>query len=117
MPVDHVSRKRNEWENQMKTRTLLRRLVLFGVPLILGGLEIVHPIPGTSGIVATLSPQINWWLTLHLFTTGLPGWVPTISRIGVWFFFVFYLALDSIAGIANVIIRTAQALPPSQIPS
>lgn len=131
MLVDNVSRGREERENQMRTRTLLRRLVLFGVPLILGGLEIFHPVPGTSGIVATLSPQVNWWLTLHLLqlplfgllavavlllTAGLPGWVTTISRIGVWFFVVFYLAIDDIAGIANgIIIRTAQGLPPSQL--
>src|SRR5437763_5723693 len=97
----------------MGTRTLLRRLVLFGVPLILGCLEIFHPVLGTSGIVATLSPQVNWWLTLHLLqlllfgllavavlllTMGLPGWVTTISRIGVWFFVVFYMALDTLAG-------------------
>lgn len=131
MLVDNVSRGREERENQMRIRTLLRRLVLFGVPLILGGLEIFHPFPGTSGIVATLSPQLTWWLTLHLLqlplfgllavalwllTAGLPGWVTTISRIGVWFFVVFYLPLDSIAGIANgIIIRTAQGLPPSQL--
>lgn len=127
MLFDNMSRGREE---QVRTRTLLRRLVLFGVPLILGGMEIFHPVPGTSGIVATLSPQVNWWLTLHLLqlplfgllavavlllTTGLHGWAATISRIGVWFFIVFYLAQDDVAGIANgIIIRAAQGVPPSQ---
>lgn len=127
MLFDNVSRVREE---QVSTRTLLRRLVLFGVPLILGVLEIFHPVPGTSGIVATLSPQVNWWLTLHLLqlplfgllavavlllTAGLHGRAATISRIGVWFFIVFYLAQDDVAGIANgIIIRAAQGVPPSQ---
>jgi hypothetical protein len=126
MLFDNVSRGQEE---QLRTRTLLRRLLLFGVPLILGGLEIFHPVPGTS-IVATLSPQVNWWLTLHLLqlplfgllavavlllTTGLHGWAATISRIGVWFFIVFYLAQDDVAGIGTgIIIRAAQGVPSSQ---
>ena len=127
MLVDNVSRGQEE---QVRTRTLLRRLVLFGVPLILGILEIFHPVVGMSGIVATLSPQVTWWLTLHLLqlplfgllavavlllTADLHGWAATISRIGVWFFVVFYLAGDVIAGIATgVIIWAAQGVPLSQ---
>jgi hypothetical protein len=128
---DTVRRGGDEPDNQMGIRIVLRRLVLFGVPLIVGSLELFHPVPGTSGIVATLSPQVTWWLTLHLLqlplfgllavavwllTTGVPGWATTVSRVGAWFFIVFYLALDDIAGIANgIIIHAAQGLPPSQL--
>jgi hypothetical protein len=86
------------------TRTLLRRLVLLGTPLVLGTLEIWHPTP--SGAESTFEVIVNnadWWLTLHilqlplfgfmalavyLLVDGLHGWAATISRTGAWFFLV-----------------------------
>ena len=94
------------------TRTLLRRLVLLGTPLVLGTLEIWHPTPtGTESTFEVIVNNAEWWFTLHilqlplfgpmglavyLLVDGLHGWAATISRIGAWFFVVFYIALDSV---------------------
>lgn len=88
----------------------LRRLVLLGTPLVLGILEIWHPTSNESPFNLIVD-NANWWFTLHilqlplfglmalavyLFVDGLHGWAATISRIGAWFFVVFYIALDSV---------------------
>ncbi len=112
---------RNRW-------TLLRQLVIIFSPLTLGILEIWHPVgePNKSAFESIL-PQVDWWLTLHLFqvplfglmalavflmVNTLQGWAARISRIGIAFFVVFYTALDAITGIAGgVLIRSARNLP------
>ena len=107
----------------------LRRLVLLGTPLVLGILEIWHPTSNESTFDLIVD-NANWWFTLHilqlplfglmalavyLLVDGLQGWAATISRIGAWFFVVFYIALDSIVGIAGgVIARGARGLPADQ---
>jgi len=107
----------------------LRRLVLLGTPLVLGILEIWHPTSSESPFDLIVD-KANWWFTLHLLqlplfglmalavyllVDGLHGWAATISRIGAWFFVVFYIALDSILGIAGgVIARGARELPADQ---
>jgi hypothetical protein len=113
------------------TRSLLRRLVLLGTPLVLGTVEIWHPTPtGTESTFDVIVDSANWWFTLHilqlplfglmalavyLLVDGLHGWAATISRIGAWFFLVFYIALDSVLGIAGgVIARGARRLPADQ---
>jgi hypothetical protein len=112
-------------------RTLLRSLVLLGTPLVLGILEIWHPTPtGTESTFEVIVNNADWWFTLHvlqlplfglmglaiyLLVDGLHGWAATISRIGAWFFLVFYIALDSVLGIAGgVIARGAHRLPADQ---
>jgi hypothetical protein len=113
------------------TRTLLRRLILLGTPLVLGILEIWHPTPSrTESTFEVIVNNADWWLTLdilqlplfglmalavYLLVDGLHGWAATISRIGAWFFAVFYIALDSVLGIAGgVIARGAHRLPADQ---
>jgi hypothetical protein len=113
------------------TRTLLRRLVLLGTPLVLEILEIWHPTSsGTESTFEVIVNNADWWLILHilqlplfglmalavyLLVDGLHGWAATISRIGAWFFAVFYIALDSVLGIAGgVIARGAHRLPADQ---
>lgn len=107
----------------------LRRLVLLGTPLVLGTLEIWHPTSNESTFDLIVD-SANWWFILHilqlplfglmalavyLLVDGLHGWAATISRIGAWFFVVFYIALDSIVGIAGgVIARGARGLPADQ---
>lgn len=107
----------------------LRRLVLLGTPLVLGILEIWHPTSNESPFDIIVD-NANWWFTLHilqlplfglmalaiyLLVDDLHGWAATISRIGAWFFLVFYIALDSILGIAGgVIARGARGLPADQ---
>jgi len=49
-----------------------RRLVLLGVPLLLGILELGHPalLPGDP-VVATIGPIATWWTTLHVLQVPL----------------------------------------------
>ena len=84
----------------------LRQLVMLLTPLILGILEIWHPVgvPGKSAFESIL-PKADWWVTLHilqlplfglmalavfLMVKNLEGWAATISRIGIAFFVIFY---------------------------
>jgi hypothetical protein len=77
-------------------RTLLRRLVLLGTPLVLGILEIWYPTPsGTESTFEVIANNADWWFTLHvlqlplfglmalavyLLVDGLHGWAAAISR-------------------------------------
>ena len=108
----------------------LPRLVLLGTPLVLGILEIWHPTPSGTESTFDVVDHADWWFTLHilqlplfglmalavyLLVENLHGWAATISRIGAWFFVVFYIALDSVLGIAGgVIARGARELPADQ---
>ncbi|QLE54806.1 hypothetical protein [Nostoc sp. TCL26-01] len=109
---------------------ILRQLVIVLSPLILGILEIWHPlgVPSKSAFDSIL-PQVDWWLTLHLLQVPLFGLVALavflmvkylrglaarISRMGMAFFIVFYTSLDAITGIAGgMLIRSARNLPPN----
>jgi hypothetical protein len=116
--------------NVLERQIFFQRLILLGVPLILGILEIWHPVglPGKTPYESVL-PKVDWWLTLHLLqlplfgmlglsvlllVNNLQGWAVTLSRIGIAFFIVFYNALDSIMGIAGgLLIRSARYLSPN----
>lgn len=117
----------------MDKYTRLRELIVVISPLTLGLLEIWHPVgsPNKTAFEA-LSPQVDWWITIHLLqvplfglvalsvillVNNLRGWAATISRIGIGCFIVFYPTLDSITGIAGgLLIRSAQELPPKLHP-
>jgi hypothetical protein len=107
---------------------LLRRLVLLGTPLVLGLLEIWHPIVPAEGVFDSLAPHVRWWTILHLLqlplfgllalavvllTWDLQGRLVTLIRVAMGSFVIFYGALDSIAGIANgIVVSTGLALGP-----
>lgn len=111
--------------NQQK---IFKQLIIVLSPLILGMLEIWHPV-GVVGKTAyeVILPQVDWWLTLHflqlplfgmmalavfLMVAPLQSWAAKISRIGIGFFVIFYTALDAITGIAGgMLIRSARDLP------
>jgi hypothetical protein len=99
---------------------LLRRLVLLGVPLLLGILELGHPalLPGDP-IVATIGPIVTWWTTLHVLQVplfALLGFAvimlvrdidnqsATISRWAIAIFIVVYPAFDAAVGISSGIL-------------
>jgi hypothetical protein len=103
---------------------LFRRSLLFGVPLILGILELGHPalLPGDA-IVATISPIVTWWTTLHILQVPLfallgfavimlvrdiDNQAATISRCAIAIFIVVYPAFDAAVGISSgILCRTA----------
>jgi hypothetical protein len=118
--------KRDTWNSEF---SIIQKWIIATSPLILGILEIWHPVglPGKTAF-ESISPQVNWWLLLHvlqlplfglialsivLLVKDLSGWAATVSRIGMACFIVFYPALDAITGIAGgLLIRSAQSLPP-----
>ena len=68
---------------------LSRRLIMFGVPLVLGLLELGHPalLPGDD-IVATIAPIATWWTILHVLQ------VPLFALLGVAVFFWSVISTD-----------------------
>ncbi|GBF82730.1 hypothetical protein [Aphanothece sacrum] len=110
--------------------TWWQRVIILGTPLTLGILEMWHPVglPNKTPFESVL-PKVDWWITLHLLQLplfgllglavillvhNLHGWAATLSRIGIAFFIVFYVALDSIMGIAGgLLIRSARDLSPN----
>lgn len=100
-----------------------RRLLLIGVPAALVVLELNHPAGVGDAVYDRVKPMAAEWLTIHLaqlplfglmalavlyLTRGERGFWPTLSQVGIWFFVVFYTALDSIAGLAVGTILTHQ---------
>ena len=112
-------------------RVVLRRLVLLGTPLVLGALEIWHPVGLGPNKVQGLLPQVDWWITLHLLqiplfgllawaavllTNGYSGPAVLISRLALGAFAIFYVAFDAIVGVATgVVARRARDLPVDQL--
>jgi hypothetical protein len=115
----------------MHLPTLFRRLVVIGTPLVLGALEIFHPMPGEN-FIADLHPHVGWWLILHVLQLPLFGLMALavatllsqaqargvaagVSRIALGGFAVFYIAFDSLAGVAaGLVAAYASALPVDQ---
>lgn len=113
--------------DRLKRETLLKQIIVLGSPLVLGILEIWHPVgqPNMTPFESIL-PVVDWWLTLHLLQLplfgllgigvillvhNLRGWATIVSRIGIAFFLIFYTALDAITGIAGgLLIRNARDL-------
>jgi hypothetical protein len=109
--------------------SFVRQSIILLIPLTLGILEIWHPVGvGNRSAFESIVPKVDWWLTLHLLQLPLFGLLAlsavlmlrklhdraaTIARIRMGFFVVFYIALDSIAGIASgLLIRNARDFPP-----
>lgn len=99
----------------MNTFSFFRRLILFGTPIALGTLEMFHPVAITGDVLADLGHSIPIWMTVHLLQLplfglmalavhflldGAVGVAATLSRIALWLFTVFYIAFDTLAGIA-----------------
>jgi hypothetical protein len=101
-------------------RTVLRRICLFGAPLVLIGIETFHPLGFTDEVYAVLSrPGFlffgPWWFsTLHTIQTpmvgvvaaglllllaGLSGLWAWVARGAALVWVVYYTVLDSIQGI------------------
>ena len=99
---------------------LLRRIVVLGVPLILGLLEVGHPALGPGdNIFETLAPITIWWTALHvaqiplfallgvvafLLVRDLDGRAARISRRAIAVFVVVYPAFDAAVGVASGVI-------------
>lgn len=112
---------------------LVRRLLLFGVPLAVIALGLIHPggmtNPGNDGDTTfeQLSDQAGLFVAVHLLqllvvgllalvvwrlTDGLRGPAATVSRAATLTFLVVFTAFDAVQGIAvGVLVQEAHDLP------
>src|SRR5918998_3784496 len=105
-------------------RSLLRRVVLLGAPLVLALLEIFHPErPTSAGEAVEQGVWFMWFhiiqvrlsgliaLAVYLLTEGLEGRAVNVSRWAIGVFAVFFSAYDAAAGIGTgYALRNAQGL-------
>jgi len=105
---------------------VLRRLVLFGAPLVLAVLMLFHPSP-YEDLSGQLVPIADWWLTIHtlqfvlfafmgasiwMLTDGLRGISVVVSRMTAVVFAIFYDIGDAVAGISTgILARSAAGAP------
>ncbi len=114
---------------ESRLRDAGRLTALLGPGLGLAILLRFHPAVGDAAY-DTLAPVAESWLTLHLLLLlsfgllglslslllqGCSGPVATVGRVGVGVYLVFYIAFESIAGVATgVLVRTGEGLPAEQ---
>ncbi len=103
---------------------LLRRVLLLAPPLLLAGLEILHPQPDET--TEALMDASTWFAGFHVIQLALTGLVGLsvllladsfgrenawVTRLGVGVFLVFFSAYDAIAGIGTgLAMRSARDL-------
>jgi hypothetical protein len=96
----------------------LKRLLLFLPPLLVGALNIAHPIAHTP-IYEGILHHVEWWISLHLLNlvgfplVGLAGFFLTetvhtsaaiVSRVALAVFIPLYAGFDALAGIGTGIL-------------
>jgi hypothetical protein len=92
----------------------LRRLLLLLPPLLLAGLEYIHPQPDET--VKALMDASTWFAVFHVIQLALTGLVAMsvllladsfgranawVTRLGIGVFLVFFSAYDAVAGIGT----------------
>ena len=119
----------------------LRRLILFGTPLLTGILLLFHPLPdqaetrpmdqlGGLEVYSLLAPIADQFLAVHvlfalalallgltviLLLNGVRGIAAKISRVCAFVFSVTYIMYETIIGTATaLLVRGAAALPPDE---
>lgn len=106
----------------------LRRLLLLAPPLLLAGLEVIHPQPEVNA--RAVMDVSTWFAGFHFIQLALIGPVALsvlllangfglanswVTRLGIGVFMVFFSAYDAVAGIAmGLAMRSARDLSPSQ---
>jgi hypothetical protein len=106
----------------------LRRVLLLLPPLLLAGLEILHPQPDET--VQALMDASTWFAGFHAIQLALTGFVGLsvllladgfgratawVTRLGVGVFLVFFSAYDAVAGIGTgLAMRSARDLSAAQ---
>jgi hypothetical protein len=111
---------------------LLRWLLMIGVPLTLALIEQKHPAGVAANVYGGLRSISSEWLRIHLLqiplfglmfvaalnlTWGIVGFWAWLSRIALWFFVVFYTALDAVAGLAvgTILSRQTPEMNPATV--
>ena len=113
---------------------ILRYVGLFGGPVLVGAINLAHPIVSSSaGVYQTVSPHVEWWIILHVLNlVGFAllalaayvllqreqGLAATISRVALAIFIPFYLGFDALIGVGTgTLVQYASHLPSDQLPA
>ena len=72
----------------MYRRDIKRRVVLLGIPLLLGVLELGHPLLDHVNPIKMLAPIVVWWIILHVLL------IPLLALMG-WAFFLLLQGVES----------------------
>ena len=106
---------------------VLRRVVLFGTPLLLGILELGHPLLDHMNPIRMLAPIATWWIILHLLLVplfALMGWTlflllqgiqnrdATLCRYATVIYMSFTIGYDTLVGLnSGILASNALTLP------
>lgn len=107
--------------------TLHRRIILLGTPLLLGILELGHPLLDHDQPIRMLAPIVIWWILLHvlliplfilmgmaffLLLEGMHSRAATVSRTATIVYVAFTIGYDTAVGLSGgVLADHALALP------
>src|SRR2546421_2697276 len=113
-----------------RRQDVLRRVVLLGTPLVLGILELGHPLLDHMNPIKMLAPIVTWWIILHLLLVplfALMGWMlflllqdvhnraATVSRYATVVYISFTIGYDTAVGLnSGILVSNAVALPSAQ---
>jgi hypothetical protein len=109
---------------------LFRRIILFGTPLVLGVLELGHPMLDRTNPIKMLAPISTWWIVLHLLLIplfALMGYAmfilirdinspsATVCRYATVIYIAFAIGYDTLVGLASgVLVSNASSLTTAQ---
>ncbi len=113
-----------------RRQEMLRRVILLGAPLVLGVLELGHPLLDRTNPIKMLAPISTWWIVLHLLLIplfALMGYAifilirdinspsATLCRYATVIYISFAIGYDTLVGLASgVFVSNASTLTISQ---
>lgn len=122
--MTHAESRHTPGERAWVLPGTIRRALLLGPPLLLAGLEYIHPQPDEN--VQALMDAATWFAGFHVIQLALTGLVALsvllladgfgcanawVTRLGIGVFLVFFSAYDAVAGIGTgLAMRSARDL-------
>ena len=113
-----------------RRQEMLRRIILLGTPLVLGVLELGHPLLDRTNPIKMLAPISTWWIVLHLLLIplfALMGYAifilirdinspaATVCRYATIIYISFAIGYDTMVGLASgVLVSNASTLTKAQ---
>jgi hypothetical protein len=113
-----------------RRQEMLRRIILLGTPLLLGILELGHPLLDRTNPIKMLAPISTWWIVLHLLLIplfALMGYAifilirdinspaATLCRYATVIYISFAIGYDTLVGLASgVLVSNASTLTNAQ---
>jgi hypothetical protein len=110
--------------------TILRRLLLFGAPVLVGAVNLTHPVIAPP-VYAGVLHHLDWWVTLHIvnlalfpllglaayaLVSELNGVAATVSKVAIVVFIPVYASFDALMGIGTgLLVRLSRQLSPAGV--